>query len=157
MSIARFSLVALLGASACGTPTQTTIETPRGAADSARATGENGSNLASVVAVVPVKDHEAAMAWYRSWIGREADLVPTDGVAEWNLAGNGWLQVSLDPDHAGGTTVVIGVNDIEAQRSACGAVGVTVSEVQDYGFIKIVEAQDPDGNKVVFVQETGGP
>ncbi|MEO1336978.1 MAG: hypothetical protein AAFV29_15135, partial [Myxococcota bacterium] len=62
------------------------------------------TNLKNLVAVIPVKDHAAATAWYKKWIGRDADAAPAEGVAEWKLAGDGWLQVALDPENAGNTT-----------------------------------------------------
>ncbi|WP_125778435.1 VOC family protein [Antribacter gilvus] len=111
-------------------------------------------NIASVVAVLPVTDHAKAVAWYERWIGRAPDLEPMEGTAEWQLASNAWIQVSLDPEPAGRTTVVVGVKDIDAQRSTCAAVDVAVGEVDDYGFVKTAEAVDPDGNKILFVQET---
>ena len=111
------------------------------------------SNLQNVVAVLPVADHAAAVAWYEKWIGRAADVVPMEGIAEWRIAENAWIQVSADPEPAGRTSVVIGVEDIDTQRSTCAAAGVTIGEVNDYGFIKTAEAVDPAGNKILFVQE----
>lgn len=148
--------ISLMLTFACGGATQQAVEAPR----AEKLAGERvpvGTNFKSVIAVIPVKDHVAAVAWYGSWIGRDADVVPMDGVAEWNLAGGGWLQVALDPEHAGSTTVVVGVVDADAQHASLAAAGVATGDVQDLGFIKLVEAVDPDGNKIVFVQETGAP
>jgi predicted enzyme related to lactoylglutathione lyase len=111
------------------------------------------SNLASVVGVLPVIDHAEAVKWYQKWIGRAPDVEPTEGVAEWQLAPNAWIQVSADPESAGRTTVVVGVKDIDEQRSACAAAGVAVGDVSDFGFVKTAEAADPEGNKILFVQE----
>lgn len=111
------------------------------------------SNLLSVVGVLPVTDHTKAVAWYQAWIGRAPDLEPMEGIAEWQLAGNAWIQVTVDPEPAGRSTVVVGVKDLDAQRAACAAVDVVVSEVADYGFVKTAEALDPAGNKILFVQE----
>jgi hypothetical protein len=111
------------------------------------------SNLANVVCVLPVTDHAAAVKWYQDWIGRAPDVEPMEGTAEWQLAENAWIQVSVDPEPAGQTTVVVGVKDIDAQRSACAAVDIAVGEVNDYGFVKTAEAVDPAGNKILFVQE----
>ena len=110
------------------------------------------SNFESVVSVLPVKDHPVAVAWYQKWIGRVPDSEPTEGVSEWLLAENAWIQVSLDPEPAGQTTVIIGVKSIDVQRATCSAVGVSVGEINDYGFIMTAEAIDPEGNKIVFVQ-----
>jgi hypothetical protein len=115
--------------------------------------GMAGSNLQNVVAVLPVVDHAAAVAWYQRWIGRAPDVVPMDGIAEWGLADNAWIQVTADPDSAGKTTVVVGVGDVDAQRATCETAGVTVGDVNDLGFIKTAEAVDPAGNTILFVQE----
>jgi hypothetical protein len=76
-----------------------------------------------------------------------------EGVAEWQLAENAWIQVSVDPDSAGPATVVVGVANIDTQHSACEAANVDVGDVNDYGFVKTAEAVDPAGNKILFVQE----
>ena len=113
------------------------------------------SNLQNVVAVLPVADHAAAVAWYQQWLGRAPDVVPMEGViAEWRIADNAWIQVSaLDAGAAGKSSVVIGVADVDAQRSDCAAAGVTVGDVDDLGFIKTAAALDPAGNTILFVQE----
>lgn len=111
------------------------------------------TNHVSVVGVLPVTDHAEAVTWYQKWIGRGPDVKPMDGVAEWQLAENAWIQVSVDPESAGRTTVVVGVTDIDTQRSACAAADVVVGDVSDYGFVKTAEAVDPAGNKILFVQE----
>ena len=115
------------------------------------------SNLKNVVDVLPVVDHAAAVSWYEKWIGRGPDVEPMEGVAEWQLAENAWIQVSVDPEPAGKSTVVVGVGDIDAQCSTCAAAGVTVGEINDYGFIKTAEAVDPAGNKVLFIQDVEMP
>jgi hypothetical protein len=112
------------------------------------------SNLVSVVGVLPVTDHAKAVTWYQKWIGRAPDVEPMDGIAEWQLSENAWIQVTVDPESAGHTTVVVGVKDIDAQRSACAAVEIAVGDVNDYGFVKTTEAIDPAGNKILFVQES---
>ena len=115
------------------------------------------TNIANLVAVVPVKDHRKAVGWYTKLLGRDADLVPTDDVAEWQLAENAWLQVGAAPERAGYTTVIIGVSDIDVQRSFCEKVGVALGEVVEIPeVIKMAETVDPEGNKVVFVQNISG-
>ncbi len=107
----------------------------------------------NVVAVLPVADHAAAVAWYKQWIGRDPDVEPVEGVAEWQLAENALIQVSHDPETAGGTNVVIGVEDLDAHVANLAAEGVTCGEIQDYGFIKLSDVTDPGGNKISFVWE----
>lgn len=114
-------------------------------------------NIINVVAVVPVDDHSRAVNWYAKLLGREADLVPMEEIAEWQLADNAWLQVGKDPERAGNTTVVIGVVDIQVQHSLCMKADVPLGEIVEYPeVIRMAETLDPDGNKVVFVQDISG-
>lgn len=112
------------------------------------------SPINSLVAVIPVKDFDKASAWYATLLGREADLIPVEEVAEWQLAEGAWLQVSTDPERAGSTTVVFGVDDLEQQRQLCNDAGITLGDVQEYpGVIKMADICDPEGNKVSFVED----
>ena len=114
----------------------------------------SSSNINSVIAVLPVKDQDTAVGWYKKLLGRDADIIPVEGVAEWQLAENAWLQVTADPERAGSTTVIIGVNDIDVQCNACAAANLPHGEVVVLPeIIKMVEVIDPDGNKVTFVQD----
>lgn len=112
------------------------------------------TNINNVIAVVPVRDQARAIAWYKNLLGRGADIVPVEGVAEWQLAENAWIQVTSDPERAGNTTVIIGVDDIDTQCNACAAANVIHGEIVEYpDVIKMIEVIDLDGNKVAFVQD----
>jgi len=117
----------------------------------------SNANIDSVIAVVPVKNQAEAVAWYKKLLGRYADIVPVDGVAEWQLAENAWLQVTTDPERAGSTTVIVSVNDLDVQRTACAEANVLLGEVVEYpNIVKMADVADPDGNKVAFVQDISG-
>lgn len=61
--------------------------------------------------------------------------------------------MTTDPDRAGNTTVIVVVSDIDAQRTACAEANVSLGEVVEYpDIVKTVDAVDPDGNKVTFVE-----
>ena len=115
----------------------------------------SNNNFTSVFSVLHVVDFAGAVEWYAKWLGRKPDVTPYEGIAEWKLAENAWIQVSVapDPSLAGKSFVVCGVNDVEVQRAVCQDAGVTASETQDLGFIKLAQVCDPAGNTVVFVQE----
>lgn len=105
----------------------------------------------STIPVVNVKDLATARQWYVKLLG-EPTVEPEPGTAEWSLGGC-WLQVTEAPEHAGHSVVVLGTSDIEAQVKQSNTDGVTVSEIQDFGFIKLAELTDPDGNTLQVVQE----
>ncbi|UDL03435.1 VOC family protein [Marinobacter sp. CA1] len=112
------------------------------------------NNINSVISVIPVKNFEESLNWYKKLFGRDPDVVPMEGIAEWQVVESAWIQVSIDPENAGSTTVVLGVNDVEAQCKTCSEANVPVGDVVEYpGVIKMAEAVDPDGNKISFVQD----
>lgn len=111
-------------------------------------------NINSVISVIPVKDFELALEWYIKLFEREPDVVPMEGIAEWQLVENAWIQVSIDPERAGCTTVVIGVQDIESQYKTFSDADFSVGEIVEYPeVIKMMEIIDPEGNKISFVQD----
>jgi predicted enzyme related to lactoylglutathione lyase len=111
-------------------------------------------NINSVISVVPVKDFEKAFEWYKNLFGRDPDVVPMEGIAEWQLVENAWIQVTVDPERAGTSTVIVGVNDVETQCKICSEANLLVSEIVEYPeIIKMSEITDPEGNKIAFVQD----
>lgn len=111
-------------------------------------------NINSIISIVPVKDFEIALEWYSKLFARDPDVVPIEGIAEWQLVENAWIQVSIDPERAGNTTVVISVDDVELQCKFCLDANFSVAEIVEYPeIIKMTEIIDPDGNKISFVQD----
>lgn len=114
----------------------------------------SSSNINSVYAVASVTHQDGAVAWYTTLFGRDPDIVPVEGVAEWQLADSAWFQVTEDSERAGTSTVIVGVNDIETQCATCAEANVPHGEVAEVpGIIKMIEVIDPDGNKIAFVQD----
>lgn len=110
----------------------------------------------AVTVCLPVRDLDAAVAWYRSALSlAEPVQVPVEGLVEFDL-GPFWLQLTHDPEQAGqaGITVAVSVEDAAAERAALADKGLTVSEVQRFeGAVDFFELTDPDGNVLGFVTE----
>lgn len=113
------------------------------------------NNFTSLISVLHVNDFDEAVQWYAKWLGRKPDVTPDEGIAEWWLVENALLQVSVapNPSLAGKSSVVCCVRNIDIQKVICQNAGVTISEIQDLGFIKLAQINDPAGNTVMFVQE----
>lgn len=113
--------------------------------------------LDSVVAILPVENFEPARAWYTRLFGRVADVEPMEGMAEWQIADKAWIQVSVDAEAAGRTSVVIGVENLDETAESLKAAGIEVGDITEYpGVVKTLGASDPAGNTVTFVQELAG-
>ncbi|MDO4710275.1 MAG: VOC family protein [Pseudomonadota bacterium] len=102
-----------------------------------------------LVSVIPTADFSASRQWYARFLG-EPDETPSDGMAEWLIADNAWLQ--LDSNANGQTAVIIGVENVAACRQALLQVDVAAADIVDYGFVQVCNTQDPHGNRVSFVQ-----
>jgi hypothetical protein len=110
--------------------------------------------LNDIAAVVATRDYTTARTWYSRLIGRDPDLEPIDGVAEWQITATAWLQVVEDPARAGKSAVRFGVDDLEAQIAELNAGGIATGEVVVVAdMVKIVDVADPDGNEVSFVED----
>ena len=106
----------------------------------------------SLVSPMAVTDYEAALKWYASWLGTP-DEVPMDGMAEWLIAPNAWLQLdSHQPENAGQGAAIIGVEDIAAARAALQQAGIAAGDIADYGVVQVCDVRDPDGNRLSLVQ-----
>ena len=112
--------------------------------------------IKDVAAVIATGRFEESKAWYTRLLGREPDLEPVPGVAEWQLTATAWLQVVTDPAGAGRSAVRFGVDDLDTISAALRDDGVTVTEPQVIAdMVAVIDVADPDGNEVSFVAELG--
>lgn len=112
------------------------------------------STINSVIAVIPVKDFNSALDWYIKLFDRNPDVQPMEGIAEWQLVGNAWVQLTVAEECSGNTTVIIGVDDAEGMRQECLEKDLPAGELIEYPeVIKMFEVSDLEGNKVSFVQD----
>ena len=72
--------------------------------------------IKSLVSVFKVSNIEKSIAWYKNWLG-EPDVIPMDGVAEYQLSSNSWLQLSCEEkDSIETSSIVVGVEDINQTK-----------------------------------------
>ena len=101
----------------------------------------------SLISVIKISDYAAALAWYGAWLG-EPDEVPMDGMAEWRIADNAWLQLDATAETVKPSAAIIGVDDLAACRTALLEAGIAVGEIQDWEVVLSCDLHDPDGNKI---------
>jgi predicted enzyme related to lactoylglutathione lyase len=111
----------------------------------------------SYVNVMPslqVSEFDATVEWYERLIGREPDRRPMDGCVEWQLAPTGGIQVYRNPETPVAATLIVGVDDIDAEVPALAGRGI-MAEPYDVptGQFRIAQLQDPAGNTVVLAQD----
>jgi glyoxylase I family protein len=109
--------------------------------------------ITHVLAVVAVADFGAAHTWYERLFGRPADNVPmADSLAEWRVTGNGWVQVTRDPDRAGTSQVNFAVDDLDRHIADVSGRGLVPGAVRTVTKgVQLSEIRDPDGNTITFI------
>ena len=111
-------------------------------------------SLNDISAVVATRDFGTALAWYSRILGRDPDLEPIDGVAEWQITATAWLQLIQDADRAGKSAVRFGVGDLASQIAELNDAGIATGEpVVIADMVRVVDVTDPDGNEVSFVED----
>lgn len=108
--------------------------------------------VTNVLAAIAVRDLASASEWYSALFARPHDAAPMDGLVEWSFPGGGWLQVFVDAERAGTSSITLVVDDIEAARTSLAAAGHESEWTFDGPVTSGTVIRDPDGNRVVFAR-----
>ena len=100
---------------------------------------------------IPVKDYEAALAWYQRLLGSPPTFLPNDTEAVWELAEHRSLFIEHRPEHAGHAMHTIIVDDFDARLAQIADRGLEPAKRETYsnGVHKAIY-YDLDGNEVSF-------
>lgn len=115
--------------------------------------------ITSVLAVVVVADVQAVLPWYERAFGAPADLTPMPSLAEWRLAGGGWVQVVSDAGQPGASMLTLEVDDLDATMAELAARDIAVTEMNlpdRTDSLRLAQVRDPDGNVITFAQDLVG-
>ena len=108
--------------------------------------------IVNAIASLAVSDLPASSLWYARLLGKQAISQPMPEVAEWQFDRGGWLQLYQQPDRAGGGSVTLAVDDIEALASHLQLVGVAHGARRATPQVRTIMLTDPDGNHIAFAQ-----
>jgi catechol 2,3-dioxygenase-like lactoylglutathione lyase family enzyme len=108
--------------------------------------------ISNALAGVAVSDLERSIDWYRKLLGREPDRRPMANDAEYGFEAGGWMQLFVDKERAGRSSVTLVVDDIDAQIEALRGAGIDAGEPDRSDFADIVIIHDPDSNQIVLAQ-----
>jgi predicted enzyme related to lactoylglutathione lyase len=103
-----------------------------------------------LLAQMTVSDLDRAVNWYARLFGREPDARPMDGLVEWHLGEAFGIQVWLDPERAGRSTMVLDESDLDARATTLDAAGLSYQGPQAVTASRVVQLADPDGNQIVI-------
>ncbi len=113
---------------------------------------------------VAVADWNAARDWYREKLGLEEGFVVEEGGwAEFAVPGGAILGLNAlngEPHPGpGGTTLTLGVKNLDEARAALEAAGVQfLGDTEEMpGMVRLATFQDPDGNVMMLAQNLMQP
>jgi predicted enzyme related to lactoylglutathione lyase len=111
----------------------------------------------NVLAVLMVDDFDTAASWYERFFDRGPDRRPMDSCAEWDLAAGGAVQVFGKGPTSGGSTVVLGVDDVDARAAELAGRGIEAEVYTTPGnTFRLATTTDPAGNTVMLGQTLAG-
>jgi catechol 2,3-dioxygenase-like lactoylglutathione lyase family enzyme len=107
-------------------------------------------SIETIFANVSCSDLETSVAWYEKLFGRSPTRRPMPGLAEWQLTESAEMQLYEAKEHAGHSTLTLGVMPIEPERERLEAAGLEPGPVEPADDYFILRLRDPDGNLVVL-------
>ncbi|MDX6286557.1 MAG: hypothetical protein QOG53_2042 [Frankiales bacterium] len=105
---------------------------------------------------LPVRDFQAALAWYSRLFDRDPDVVAHDHEVMWRVADTGWVYIVKDDARAGNGLAAILVTDLDAAVADLEMRGISAGPIEKEGDAeRKATAADPDGNSIALIQVTG--
>ena len=108
--------------------------------------------LKNVLAFIAVRDISDGLRWYKMLLGREPDSQPMQGLAEWQFAAGGWLQLNENAVLAGRSSITLVETDIDERMAMLIKAGIKPKSFVKGDYVNVVTISDPDGNQIVFAQ-----
>ena len=111
------------------------------------------TDIAILFAGVPVRDFEAALAWYTRLFGRPADITVTNDEVMWRFADVAWLYIVRDDQRAGRALVALCVADLDQTLAEISDRGISGGQVEAVGdSARKAVITDTDGNTLSFIK-----
>jgi hypothetical protein len=107
-------------------------------------------SIETIFANVSCSDLGTSAPWYEKLFGKPPTRRPMAGLAEWQLTESAEMQLFESKEHAGHSTLTLGVMPIEPERERLDAAGLKPGPVEPADDFFIVRLRDPDGNLVVL-------
>ncbi|CAN5659405.1 hypothetical protein BH11MYX1_BH11MYX1_09030 [soil metagenome] len=107
-------------------------------------------SIATVFAHVSCRNLAASTAWYEKLFGAPPTRSPMKGLNEWHFTESAEVQLFEAPEHAGHSTLTLGVLPLEPHRARLVAAGLDPGPIEDATHFFIMRMRDPDQNLVVF-------
>ena len=113
-------------------------------------------SVKTIFAHVSCRDLETSVDWYTKLFGQPPTRRPMAGLAEWHFTDSAEVQLFEQAEHAGHSTLTLGVLPMEPERKRLLAAGITPGEIEQATSSFIMRLRDPDENLIVFASAERG-
>jgi len=107
-------------------------------------------SIETVFAHVSCRDVKASAAWYEKAVWKGSRAQPMPGLVEWQFTESAEVQLFEDKEHAGHSTLTLGVLPLEPERQRLQRAGLEPGPIEEAKDFFIMRMRDPDGNLIVF-------
>jgi hypothetical protein len=106
--------------------------------------------IATIFAHVSCSDIEISTAWYEKLFGKPPLRRPMPGLVEWQFTDSAEVQLYEQRQHAGHSTLTLGVLPLVPEQKRLEAAGLKPGPIEETDSYFIMRLRDPDRNLVVF-------
>jgi hypothetical protein len=106
--------------------------------------------IKTIFAHVSCANLETSRAWYQKLFGKPPIREPMPKLAEWQFSDSAEVQLYEEKEHAGASTLTLGVLPIEPERKRLEAAGLAPGPIEETDDYFLMRLRDPDQNLVVF-------
>ena len=107
-------------------------------------------SIETVFAHVSCASLEISAKWYEKLFDKPPTRRPMAGLAEWQFTASAEVQLFEEKEHAGSSTLTLGVLPLEPERARLQAAGLEPGPIEEAKDFFLVRLRDPDGNLVVL-------
>ena len=106
--------------------------------------------IATVFAHVSCRDLKTSAPWYEKLFGKAPVRRPMAGMAEWQFSDSAEVQLYEEKEHAGHSTLTLGVLPLTPERERLEKAGLNPGPIEKAHGYFIMRIRDPDRNLIVF-------
>ena len=107
-------------------------------------------SIETIFAQVSCRDIVVSASWYEKLFGRAPIRRPMPGLVEWQFSASAEVQLFEAAEHAGHSTLTLGVLPLQPEYNRLIAAGLTPDAIEANDGYFIMRIRDPDGNLIVF-------
>jgi hypothetical protein len=106
--------------------------------------------IATIFAQVSCSNLETSISWYEKLFGKPPLRRPMPGLAEWQFTDSAEVQLFEAREHAGHSTLTLGVLPLQVEHDRLEEAGLKPGPVELATHFFIMRLRDPDNNLVVL-------